>query len=257
VSETTSPDFGRTAEDYGKYRAGFPAELIDRLVELDAVQAEDRALDVGTGTGTLARLLAAHVRSVLGIDPSAQLLRRAREVEGSPTNVSYEVGVAEETGLPDCSIDLVAAGQCWHWFDRDLAAAEFARVLVPGGRVVIAHFDWIPVDGNVVAATEALILKYNPEWNLGGGTGIYAAWLADLALAGFAHLETFSFDLTVPYSHEAWIGRIRASAGVGATLPGSEVKRFSNELATQLGERFPEDPLAVPHRTWALVGRKP
>lgn len=253
--ERAAPDFGLTAADYGAHRAGFPAELGRRLVEMGAVRAGDRALDVGTGTGALARLLAPHVRSLLGTDPSERLLRQARELTTAP-NVEYEAGSAEDTALPDASFDLVTAGQCWHWFDGDRAAAELRRVLRPDGRIVIAHFDWIPLPGNMVEATESLILELNPGWSLGGGTGIHPRWLTDLAGAGFEDLRTLSFDLAVPYSHKAWIGRIRASAGVGASLPPPEVERFSARLAALLADRFPGDPLEVPHRAWAVTAEK-
>jgi SAM-dependent methyltransferase len=255
-ASASEPDFGLTASDYGRFRAGFPEDLVGRLAGLGAVGPEVRALDVGTGTGSLARLLAPHVRSVVGTDPAAALLEEARAL-GAPPNLTYEVGVAERTGFEAESFDLVTAGQCWHWFDAGRAAAELHRVLVPGGHIAIAHFDWIPLPGNVVEATEDLIRRYNPEWALGGGTGLYPRWLADLARAGFERIETFSFDLAVPYPHEAWAGRIRASAGVGASLPEDRVRAFSAELAETLAARFPADPLAVPHRTWAVVAAKP
>jgi SAM-dependent methyltransferase len=255
--DPVAPNFGLTADDYGEYRAGFPVQLIERLVAMDAVRAEDRAVDVGTGTGSLARLLAPHVASVLATDPAEPLLDQGRSHPGTLANITYEKGVAEETGLPDESMDLVTAGQCWHWFDAERAAAELLRVLVPGGRLVIAHFDWLPLPGNVVEATESLILAHNPGWHLGGGTGLYPRWLTDVAAAGFTGIETFSFDLQIPYSHQAWVGRIRASAGVGASLAEDEVERFSAELSELLAVRYPEDPLAIPHRTWAVVSAKP
>jgi SAM-dependent methyltransferase len=248
-------DFGLTATDYGRFRAGFPEELMDRLAALGVLGPGRRALDVGTGTGAMARLLAPRVGSVVGTDPAGPLLEQARELSDA-SNLTYEVGVAEETGFADEAFDLVTAGQCWHWFVRPRAAAEISRLLTPGGHLVIAHFDWIPLPGNVVEATEALIVDYNPEWKMGGGTGLYPAWLADAAGAGFVGLETFSFDLQVPYSHEAWVGRIRASAGVGASLPDEEVARFSRDLGELLATRFPADPLPVHHRTWALVATR-
>jgi SAM-dependent methyltransferase len=250
-----APDFGLTAEDYGQFRAGFPRQLADRLVEMGTIRSEDRMLDLGTGTGSLARLLAPHVRCVVGIDPAEALLEEARSLTPA-ANVSYELGVAEETRFAAESFDLVTAGQCWHWFDADRAAQEVQRVLAPSGRLVIAHFDWIPLPGNVVEATERLIREHNPNWGFGGGTGLYPRWLTDVGRAGFTGVQTLSFDLEVPYSHQAWVGRIRASAGVGASLREQQVIAFSSELAALLRDDYPDDPLLVPHRTWSLVAQR-
>jgi hypothetical protein len=60
-----------------------------------------------------------------------------------------------------------------------------------------------------------------------------------------------------PYSHEAWRGRIRASAGVGGQLPPDQVAVFDADLAAILKARYPENPLAVHHRSFALVARAP
>jgi SAM-dependent methyltransferase len=80
---------------------------------------------------------------------------------------------AEPLPFRSGSFDVVSAGDCWHWFDRDAVATEAYRILRPRGRLVIAHFDWIALPGNVVEATERLIIKHNPKWALGDATGIY------------------------------------------------------------------------------------
>lgn len=251
-------DFGKTARDYGKHRTGFPEELFGRLSSFGVGETGSRVLDVGTGTGTLARGFALRGCGVVGLDPAAPLLEEARRLdEEAGVRVEYVTAKAERTGLPDASFDAVTAGQCWHWFDRGKAAAEARRVLRPGGRLVIAHFDWVPLPGNIVEATEGLIERHNPAWGMGGGTGIYPAWLADVAVARFGAVETFSFDVSVPYPHEGWRGRIRASAGVAASLPPERVERFDAELERLLRARFPEDPLSVPHRVFAVVCSAP
>ncbi len=250
--------FGRTAKDYGRHRAGFPEALYDRLAAFGIGRAGQRLLDLGTGTGALGRGFARRGCRVVGLDPSPELLAEARRLDAEARVESrYLVGRAEATGLAAAGFDVVSAGQCWHWFDRAAATAEIRRLLVPGGRLVIAHFDWIPLPGNVVAATEALIEAHNPDWTMGGGTGLHPEELADVALAGFDAIETFSFDVAVPYSHADWRGRIRASAGVGASLAPEDVARFDAALAALLAERFADDPLAVPHRCFALVCRAP
>ena len=86
---------------------------------------------------------------------------------------------------------------------------------------------------------------------------MYPAWTVEVSDAGFTDLETFSFDMDIPYTHEAWRGRVRASAGVAASLDPDAVKAFDDAHAAMLSTEFPHDPLAVPHRVWALVARRP
>jgi SAM-dependent methyltransferase len=169
--------------------------------------------------------------------------------------IAYREGRAEALPYADQSFDIVTAGQCWHWFDGDAAAGEAWRVLKPGGHVAVAHFDWLPLPGNVVEATERLILEANPAWPLAGGTGLYPQWPGDLARAGFTELETHSFDISQVYGHDAWRGRIRASAGVRASLDEAATAMFDAKLATLL-QGYP-NPLSIPHRVWWVTGRRP
>jgi len=251
-------DFGKTVADYADHRAGFPAALFDRLAAHGIGGVGARLLDLGTGTGSLALGFARRGARVTALDVSPEMLTEvaARAVTDG-LKVETVCAGAEATGLAEAAFDAVVAGQCWHWFDRPRAAAEVRRLLKPGGRLAICHFDWIPLPGNVAAATERLILRHNPAWNMGGGTGLYPDWLADAAGAGFTDLETFSFDVDVPYSHEAWSGRIRASAGVGGSLSASAVAAFDQDHAAMLARDFPAEPLHVLHRAFAVLGTAP
>lgn len=83
------------------------------------------------------------------------------------------------------------------------------------------------------------------------------AWLTEVVNAGSEGIEAFSFDLAVSYTHEEWRGRIRASAGVAASLSEEGVERFDSELAGLLAGRFPEDPLHVPYRMSVVISRSP
>jgi SAM-dependent methyltransferase len=215
-------------------------------------------LDVGTGTGTVARGLAQRGCVVTGLDPSRALLDQARNLDRNvDVEIHYVEAKAEQTGLPDNSFDVVIAGQCWHWFDRPQAATEARRLLAPGGRLIVAHVDWLPLPGNVVEATERLIQVHNPAWGAAGGTGIHSKWFADLTQGGFAEIESFTFDVFVPYSHEGWLGRIRASAGVAASLQLDRVAQFNLAHQELLGRTFPDDPLQIPHRVFVVFGRSP
>jgi hypothetical protein len=107
-----------------------------------------------------------------------------------------------------------------------------------------------------VEATERLIEQHNPAWRFGGGNGFHPESIPHLHAAGFAAFETFSYDVDVPYPHEAWRGRIRASAGVGASLPPEGVSAFDAALARLLETSFPVSVLRVPHRVFAVIATR-
>ncbi len=251
-------DFGLTAVDYGECRLGFPDSFFERLLDFEVGTTGQRLVDIGTGTGTLARSFAARGCSVIGIDPSKAMIDEAtRLTAAAGLEADYRVATAEETNLADTCCEVVVAGQCWHWFDRPRAALEVARILTSAGRLVVGHFDWIPLPGNLVEGTEELIEAHNPNWKLGGGMGMHPWILRDLGIVGFRDIETFSYDFDAPYSHEAWRGRVRASAGIGASLPAPRIEAFDRDLAAMLCKRAPDETLAIPHRVFAVIARPP
>ena len=215
-------NFGLTAADYVRHRAGFPEAFFEHLQARGLIRPGMRLLDIGAGTGTIARGMARRDCQTFALDIAPEMLKAAQSLDdGADAEVTYVAGEAEALPIKASRFDVATAGQCWHWFDGIRAARQVNRILAPNGIIIIAHFDWLPRAGNVVAATEALIARYNPGWQLGGGNGFYPQWLDQLREAGFAGLETFSFDLDVAYGHIAWRGRIRASAGGSRPMPGA------------------------------------
>lgn len=140
------------------------------------------------------------------------------------------------------------------------ASREAGRVLTSGGHLVIAALEWRERPGNAVEATRRLIAAHNPRWaadpaNTDRGA-FSVGWAAGLERLGFAGTERIAFEIDIPYNHEAWRGRIRASAGVGAGLPPEAVARFDAALAERLARDYPEDPLSLPHAVMAIVARR-
>src|SRR5437762_9625923 len=118
--------FGFRAAEYDRYRPGYPAEAVQWLV---GRPPPARVLDVGAGTGRLSVAATALGHDVLAVEPD-DAMRAVAEAALPGRTVA---GTAEDLPLPDASYDAVVAGQAYHWFDRDRALPEIARVLSAGG----------------------------------------------------------------------------------------------------------------------------
>ena len=250
-------DFGKTADDYARYRAGYPDWLFERLMRRGLVRPGMRALDLATGTGYLARGLAQRGLTVTGLDIAPEMMEAAKALDAAQgLAVDYVVGKAEATGLPAQSFDLVTAATCWHWFDRSKTSAEVLRLLKSGGWLVICSQDWLSLGDNVVARTEAIVQRHNPKWPWDGLDGLKPGFVRDLRAAGFRSIESLSVDVDIPYTHEGWRGRMRASAGISASLPPEQVQAFDAELGAMLAREFPRQPMLVAHCVCVSFGRK-
>lgn len=251
-------DFGSTSSDYARYRLGFPESFYKRLKVCDIGLPGQKVLDLATGTGTIARSMARQGCEVTGLDISGEQIDEAKKLDlNARVRIEYQLAQAEDTKLPEHSFDIIIAGQCWHWFDSEKVVSEVVRLLKADGRLVIAHYDWLLKPGNVVEATESLILKHNPSWQLSGGNGLYPQWLELLKEYDFREVIQFNFDEPAIYSHESWRGRIRANSGVGAALSAEATDYFDNELKALLQVQYPADPLEVPHMVYCVVGQRP
>ncbi len=134
--------FSQTATHYARYRPGYPPELLVFTREKLGLTPDEAIADVGSGAGQLARLFLENGNVVYGVEPNEEM-RRAGEVQlqGFPHFKSI-AGRAEATGLPADSVDLVAAGTAFHWFEVSAARREFQRILKPGGWVLLAWNLW-------------------------------------------------------------------------------------------------------------------
>jgi SAM-dependent methyltransferase len=121
--------FGAGADDYDRYRPGYP----DDAVRWCAGRARSRVIDVGSGTGRFAAATLRLGYDVLAVEPDPGMRAVAESVLPGRT----AAGSAEAIPVPDASADSVTAAQAYHWFDPEPAHAEFARVLRPGGHVAL------------------------------------------------------------------------------------------------------------------------
>jgi SAM-dependent methyltransferase len=97
--------------------------------------------DVGSGTGILARLFLENGNRVIAVEPNDEMRRAGESLFSGYGRFKSVQGTAEATTLPQGGVDLITAGQAFHWFDPTPARREFARVLRPGGSVVLVWND--------------------------------------------------------------------------------------------------------------------
>jgi ArsR family transcriptional regulator len=102
-----------------------------------------RLVDLGSGTGRMLTLLAPHAEAALGLDLSQQMLNLARNrvTEAGLAGCELRHGDIFATRLPDASADLVVVHQVLHYLaDPAAAVKEAARLVAPGGKLIIADF---------------------------------------------------------------------------------------------------------------------
>jgi SAM-dependent methyltransferase len=121
---------------YDRARPGYPPEAVAFALEPLRGRPDLCAVDVGAGTGKLTRQLCAAGVTTLAIEPAPGM---RKVLKHAVSRAQVLAGSAEELPLPAGSVDLVAVGQAFHWFDRDRALPELARVLRPGGRLALFY----------------------------------------------------------------------------------------------------------------------
>jgi len=127
--------FSDRVADYVRYRPGYPEALLRALETEAGLGLGTGMADVGSGTGISTALLLRSGAEVWAVEPNPEMRRAAEERLGGEPRFHSVAGTAEATTLPDASVDLVAAGQAFHWFDRERARAEFLRILAPPPRL--------------------------------------------------------------------------------------------------------------------------
>jgi SAM-dependent methyltransferase len=121
--------FSDRVSDYVKFRPNYPGAVIDQIFEELEINSQFIATDIGAGTGISSRLLGARNIKVIAIEPNKAM----REAADPHPLVEYRDGSAENTQLPNNSIDLITCFQAFHWFNPEPTLQEFHRILKPKG----------------------------------------------------------------------------------------------------------------------------
>ena len=240
-------DFGRTSDDYSKFRDIYPQSMYEKLIAFGIGKSGQKILDLGSGTAVLPINMSKTGADFVATDISEnQVLYGERLVkEKGIKNISFKVCSAEDTGFADNNFDAVTAVQCFHYFNAEKAAAEIRRVLKPNGLFCKIFMDWLPYDDEVICEMESLVLKYNPDWN-GRGFDKFRYSYPEWAEHRFNIETVHSYDETLEFTKQAWLGRVRSCRGVGASLSEDKIAAFTAEYS-ELLKKYCE-PLRLKHQ---------
>ncbi|SDH13933.1 Ubiquinone/menaquinone biosynthesis C-methylase UbiE [Lentzea fradiae] len=197
--------FGSDAARYDRTRPAYPDELVRKVV---AASPGPRVLDVGCGTGVLARPLRAAGCEVLGVEPDERMAQFAR---GGGLDV--EISKFESWDPAGREFDAVVSGQAWHWVDAEAGPRQAARVLRPGGVFVALWHVFAPPEPIERAFSDAL-RRVAPDLPVPAGQGredMTRAYRQGCVRTGEAFVATGEF--TSPQQWEAGWERAYTTAG--------------------------------------------
>ncbi len=129
--------FSNRVENYVRYRPGYPAEVLTVLERAANLTPDSVIADIGSGTGISSKLFLDHGNKVYGVEPNREMREAAEKLLQAYPRFHSMHASAENTTLSDQDVNFVIAGQAFHWFDRNKAKREFARILFPGGWIVL------------------------------------------------------------------------------------------------------------------------
>lgn len=219
--------FGGNSERYDRARPRYPRELIDRIAA-----AGPRVLDVGCGTGIIARQLRSAGCEVLGVEPDARMAEFARG-----TGVDVEISKFEDWNGSPHRFDAVVAGMTWHWVDPLNGAVKAGEALRSGGLLSLFWNVFQP-PADLQEAFAAAYRKAVPDMPLfdrkTATADAYRPFLDKAAdgiarAGGFGEPQRNRHEWERPYTSAEWVDLAFTSGGHNL-LPADTVEQLADDL---------------------------
>lgn len=249
-------DWGRTSEEYAKYRDIYPEEFYKKIIDRGLCKDGQNVLDLGTGTGVLPRNMYRYGANWTGTDISPEQIEQAKHLsDEAGMKISFYAVPTEAIDFPAGSFDVITACQCFWYFDHEKVMPKLAELLKPNGRLLILYMAWLPYEDKIAGASEDLVLKYSPKWS-GAGETKHPIHIPNVTYDYFELEDHEEYDLRVPFTKETWHGRMKACRGVGASLTGEELAKWDDEHRKLLDKIAPEKFEILHYAALALLKKK-
>jgi len=151
--------FSNRVDDYVKYRPGYPASMLTYLQTFFSLNPDKIIADIGSGTGISSKYFLDAGYVVMGVEPNKEMRDKSEELLKAESKFTAVNGTAEDTTLPEHSVDIIVSGQAFHWFDKEKARVEFKRILKEDKAVVLFWNERL-MESNFEKDYDALIVKH-------------------------------------------------------------------------------------------------
>jgi SAM-dependent methyltransferase len=156
--------FSDRVENYLKYRPHYPDEITAYLKEKTVLKKDSIVADIGSGTGFSTELFLKNGNTSYGVEPNKAMREAGEQYLSSYKNFISVDGTAENTTLESGLIDIISAGQAFHWFNHPLSKKEFQRIAKPGGYLIliwnVRHF----IDAGFAVDYENLLTEFGTDY---------------------------------------------------------------------------------------------
>ncbi len=251
--------FAAAAKHYLAGRPAYAQGLISRIVKELRLGAKDAVMDLGCGAGQLAMLFVPFVRSVLAVDPSAEMLAVARHAATGADNVHFKSGSSFDIGPELGTFKLVTIGRAFHWMDRPDTLQRLDVMLERDGAVVLFSDSHPKHRDNAWVESYQRIIDDHAAGDVQRAKRRSADWPSDeeiLLASPFARLERVSVieKRTLPAEH--LVERALSISAINEAGLGSKMKHLIDDIK-ELSSRFsPGGIVSEVIETSALIARR-
>ena len=235
--------FDSVADRYAATRAGYPDELVERMIRAAALDPGSRVLEIGCGTGQLTRSFTSRQFAVIALDLSPAMVARAR-ADIDDAAIEFLACAFEDYPSSDATFDLVVSATACHWVDPEVMWSKSARLLRPGGWIALLETSEVYAEPVRSEIRSAWMRHVGSAWTDGPArtvTDCLAASSLFDAPVEHAHVERRSVDADAVIGVEetratwrAWNDSTKASFDAELRLLFEGVERVELEQHTLL-----------------------
>jgi ubiquinone/menaquinone biosynthesis C-methylase UbiE len=244
--------FSNRVENYVRYRPAYLPQIVTDFERNSLLRKNFIIADIGSGTGISTKLFLSEGYKCLGVEPNKEMRDAAETFLKEFDKFQSVNGSAEATDLNPNSVDLITAGQAFHWFDRKSSKIEFQRILRPGGRVALIWNERHHTGSVFQKEYEALLKAYCEDYSKVDYKNVDEAALkrffSPYRYSIYEYENSQSFDL------EGLKGRLESSSY--CPLPGSvNYEPLMKDLVTLFENEKKAGQIVFEYRTRVYVGQ--